>query len=279
MTRDPLELLALGCDGAAIKAAFAELDAAALASIDNGPSARLLARWETTRSFAADGSLEPAAVEAFVSALTKEFGQEPPRWWVEQLASAKLRGGDEQGPPHYDVGFTEQGDRRGPLVRGPGRTKVRPSHARAIGASQGALFFRIGMDSVRLGSLPGLPDATIEIARARAESGVYFVQFYRGGFSFPLRAIGPDGRERWKAEVCGPDRTVPGEGYRSLTVEVVVLEPSPGPDEKPEIEGTSSGATGIAVFTAESYGVALDVFDPQTGARTLAWSSDFWFAR
>lgn len=33
------------------------------------------------------------------------------------------------------------------------------------------------------------------------------------------------------------------------------------------------------VFTAESHGVALDVFEIDSGDRSLAWSSDFWFWR
>lgn len=34
-----------------------------------------------------------------------------------------------------------------------------------------------------------------------------------------------------------------------------------------------------AKFTAESHGVALDVFDVEAGTRTISWSSDFRFAR
>jgi hypothetical protein len=104
----------------------------------------------------------------------------------------------------------------------------------------------------------------IEHARARAGTTIYYASFSQGsgGFRFPLRAVGPDGTLAWTAEVCGPDRRILA-GHGHLTVEIVVLD---------------SGA-GIAVFTAESHGVALDVFDPQTGKRTLAWSSDFWFAR
>src|SRR5690606_25225933 len=138
----------------------------------------------------------------------------------------------------------------------------------------------LSMGRVELGPLPTEPDATLEISRARAGSTLYYASFSRGsgGFRFPLRAIDGNGRERWQAEVCGPDRKILG-GLGYLTVEIVVLEPPPDPGVAPGSKQPSSGATGIAVFTAESHGVALDVFDPQTGARTLAWSSDFWFAR
>jgi hypothetical protein len=272
------ESLALACDGAAIKAAFAKHDAAALAAIDAGPSARLLARWETAREFGKDGQIERAAVDALVAALTSELGSAPPSWWVDQLAAAKQYDGKD--PPYYDVGIGENSDRRGELVAGPGSTRVRPNMAMVLSGANGKLYFDLSMGRVELGPLPSDPDATIEVARARAGSTLYYASFSRGsgGFRFPLHAVGSDGRERWQAEVCGPDRKIlAGVGY--LTVEIVVLEPPPGPDEKPGEKRASSGATGIAVFTAESHGVALDVFDPQTGARTLAWSSDFWFAR
>ena len=277
---ETLEPLALRCDGAAIKAAFAELDPAALAGLDHGPSTRLLARWESTRRFGDDGSIDSAAVEAFALALARELGQEPPRWWVEQLAAAKLRPGDDQGPPYYDVGMTESGDRRGELVPGPGSTRVRPNMAAVLSESNGQLYFDLSMGRLELGPLPSDPDATLELARARAGSVIYYASFSRGsgGFRFPLRAIAHHGGEQWQAEVCGPDRKILG-GLGYLTVEIVVLEPAPGPDEKPGMKIASSGATGIAVFTAESHGVAVEVFDPKTGARTLAWSSDFWFER
>lgn len=275
-----LEPLALRCEGAALATIFAKLDDAALAAIDDGPSARLLARWEAARSFTADGSLEPDAVASWVDALTRELGSEPPRWWIDQLAAGKQRPGDERGPPYYDVGLTEHGDRRGELVAGPGTTRVRPGVAMGLSESGGKLFFDLSMGRVELGPLPVEPDATIELARARAGSILYYATFSRGsgGFRFPLRAIGPDGRDRWQAEVCGPDRQILG-GLGYLTVEIVVLEPPPEPGVEPGMKLPSRGATGIAVFTAESHGVALDVFDPQTGARTLAWSSDFWFSR
>jgi hypothetical protein len=273
-----LESLALQCDGVTIKAAFAKLDAAGLAAIDEGPSARLLARWEGTRKFAANGLIERAGVETFVAALTTELGSAPPSWWVDQLAAAKQY--DGQDPPYYDVGLSEHGDRRGELVAGPGTTRVRPGMAMVLAGGNGKLYFDLSMGRVELGPLPSDPDATIEVGRARAGSTIYYASFSRGsgGFRFPLHAIGSDGRERWQAEVCGPDRKILA-GHGHLTVEIVVLEPPPAADEKPGEKRASGGATGIAVFTAESHGVAVEVFDPQTGARTLAWSSDFWFAR
>jgi hypothetical protein len=275
---ESLEPLALRCDGEAIKAAFARLDPAALASVDDGPSARLLARWESTRQFATDGTIERAIVEAFVVALAAELGQQPPRWWVEQLAAAKQYEGKD--PPYYDVGRTENGDRRGELVPGPGTAQVRPNMASVLTASDGKLYFDLSMGRLELGPLPTEPDATLELTRARAGSTIYWASFSRGsgGFRFPLRAIAYSKGEQWQAEVCGPDRKILG-GLGYLTVEIVALEPAPDPGSKPGEMRPSSGATGIAVFTAESHGVAVEVFDPQTGARTLAWSSDFWFSR
>lgn len=275
---DNLEPLALACDGAAIKAAFATLDPAALAALDHGPSSSLLARWESTRRFGDDGVIERAAVDAFVVALTTELGKEPPRWWVDQLASAKQYDGND--PPYYNGQMSESGDRRGELVAGPGNTRVRPGMATALSESGGKLYFDLSMGRLELGPLPADQDTTLELARARAGSTIYYANFnrYSGGFRFPLRAIAFSKGEQWQAEVCGPDRKVLG-GIGYMIAEIVVLEPAPDPSSKPGEMRPSSGATGVAVFTAETHGVAVEVFDPQTGARTLAWSSDLWFAR
>ncbi|MFO7563987.1 MAG: hypothetical protein R6X02_15180 [Enhygromyxa sp.] len=276
---DELEPLARSCDGVAVAAAFAKLDAAALATRADGPSTRLLARWEAARSFSAEGSIEPGAVESFSEALKAELGSAPPRWWIEQLASAKLPADAGQSLPYYDVGSRESGDRRGELVPGPGSSSVRPDVAMALSETDGKLAFDLSLGRIELGPLPTEPDATLELARARAGTTLYYATFSRGsgGFRFPLRAIGSDGRERWRTEVCGPDRKILG-GLTYLTVEILVLEPPPDPAAA-GMKLPSRGPTGIAVFTAESHGVALDVFDPQTGERTIAWSSDFWFAR
>jgi hypothetical protein len=240
----------------------------------------LWARGEAARSFSADGSIEPHAVDSLIEELTRELGSVPPRWWIEQLASARLRPGADGGPPSYDVGFGKDSDRRGALVAGPGNLRVRSGVAMGLSGADGKLYFDLGIGRVELGPLPTDPDATLELARARAGSTIYYATFSRGagGFRFPLRAIGSDGQQRWQAEVCGPDRQILG-GVGYLTVEIVVLEPPPEPGSAPGMKLPSAGVTGIAVFTAESHGVALEVFDPQTGARTLAWSSDFWFAR
>lgn len=276
-----IEPLALRCDGAAVADALAAQDRAALealASGGEGPSTRLLARWEAARSFDADGTIDPEAVDAFADALTKELGAAPPAWWVEHLASGKLREGDDAGPLAYDPGGRKDGDRRGAWVPGPGATQVRPNLAAVLTTADGKLFFDLSMGRVELGPLPPEPHA-IEIARARAGSTLYYASFSRGagGARFPLRAIASDGTERWTAEVCGPDRQILG-GLGHLTVQLVVLEPPPDPDRAGQMH-PSSGPTGIAVYTAESHGVALEVFDPSTGERELAWSSDLWFAR
>jgi hypothetical protein len=277
-----LEPLALRCDGAAVAAAFADLDRGALRALaegGEGPSTRLLARWEVERrltpTHTASGSIAPASVTTFVRELTTELDHAPPAWWVEQLSSG-TRGSDEAAPLGYDVGLRDDADRRGPWVPGPGSTQVRPDMAAVLSTRDGTLFFDMSMGRVALGPLP--ETTAIEVARARAGSTIYYATFDRGagGARFPLRAVSSNGSEQWSTEVCGPDRQVLG-GLGYLTVEIVVLEPASDPAAQ-GLKLPSGESTGIAVFTAESHGIALDVFDPKTGTRTLAWSSDLWFA-
>jgi hypothetical protein len=268
-----LEALALACEGRELARRFVGLDDEALAAIA-GRSAGLLALWERARSFDAEVRIERAGVDALAAALERELGRPAPAWWLEQLASARRP--HRRDRPYYDVGRTDTGDRRGPLVAGPGTTKLREANAMVVSSSEGRLTFDLSMGRIELGALPSGPNAVLELARAHAGSTIYWSSFSpgMGGFRFPLHAVDPQG-QRWTAEVCGPDRQLLA-GLDWLTVEIVVLEP---PLAEPGVMQTSSGATGIAVFTAESHGVALDVFDPSTGARVLAWSSDFWFAR
>lgn len=275
---DPLEALALRCDGRAIAAAFAGSDLTQLAQGDAGPSVRLLARWEAARAFDDAGALRPDALASIAAALEAELGQPPPAWWLDHLGAAHLRPGASAGPPYYDVGLRAGGDRRGDLVKGPGNLSVRPKDAALLSASDGELYYDLSAGRLGLGPLPEGPGATLEIGRAPAGSTVYYATFERGsgGFRFPLHAVELGG-ERWRAEVCGPDRQIlGGQGY--LSVEIVVLG-VPAPAASPGVMRPPPKSTGIAVFTAESHGVALDFFDPKSGARTLAWSSDLWFTR
>jgi hypothetical protein len=281
-----LDALALACEGATLRERFAahtpaQLDALATAA---PPSLALLAGWERGRSFGADGVLAQASVDRLAEQIEAELKLAPPRWWLEQLASGRQREGDETGPPYYDVagdvGLREQADRRGAWEQGPGGLRVRPGGAMVLSAAKGMLSFDLSMGRVTLGPLPTDPGGAIEFARARAGTTIYYATFSpgSGGFRFPLRAIDSDSSVRWEAEVCGPDRKVLG-GLGYLSVEIVVIEsPPPDPDSR-AMPGRAATVTGVAVFSAESHGVALDAFDPQTGARTLAWSSDFWFAR
>jgi len=277
-----LDRLALACDGATLGSGWAALDPATLTGPKASASVRLLAHWEAERRFTAyptNNTLDPAAVTSFVAALTTELGQPPPTWWVEQLASGKHDGPDpDHGLSFYDVGMTANGDRRGDLVPGPGTTRIRPGVSSVLSESSGQLHFDLSVGRLELGPLPTDPGVAIEVGRAHAGSTIYYATFSpgAGGFRFPLRAVNYRTGPFWQAEVCGPDRQVLG-GLGYLTVEIVVLEPEVG--GKPGELRASSGATGVAVFTAESHGIALDVFDPATGDRTLAWSSDFWFAR
>jgi hypothetical protein len=292
-TTDPatLERLALACDGPALAAAFAALgwtgprralDPAALAATPElPPSTALLTRWEAGRRFDADGRLDPDAAAELIAALSAELGQAPPRWWAEQLASARRI--DDAEPPSYELGLASDGtrDRRGELQRGPGEVWVRGSDS-ALVASGDALAYDFSVARVELGPIPTAPDATLELARLPGASTLYYAQFNRGsgGFRFPLIALGSSGKPRWSAEVCGPDRKLLG-GVGYLIAEIVVITdgPSEPPASGPGPMRMPSEPIHIAVFTGESHGVAVDVFDPDTGARTLAWSSDLWFAR
>ena len=276
-----LEAQALGCDGAALAEVLGALhrtELEPLADSDVGVSTRLLARWELERSLEPDGTLTPSAIDAFVTAVSAELRREPPHWWVEHLRSGKRLPSDEQRVA-YDSRGTQTADRRGPLVAGPGDTQVRPEAARVLGAQAGKLTFDLSMGRVELGPMPSGSGIVIEYARARAGSTLYYAAFERGagGFRFPLWAVGSDGQLRWEAEVCGPDRQILG-GLGHLTTEIVVLEPPADPSES-GMKLPTGAPIGIAVFTAESHGVALDVFDPDDGTRTISWSSDLWFAR
>ena len=269
-----LDTLALACAGEELRVRFAELDLADHAA-HTAPSLRLLALWEQQRSFDTDGKIEATGVARFITELEHVVGQAPPLWWQEQLLSAKLRHGDEGGPPYYDVGLQGRGDRRGTRVTGPGDTLVREGAAGTLAAAKGQLGYDLSMGRVTLGPLPE-PGASIELDRAAAGTTIYWASFSAGsgGFRFPLHASSAAG-EQWSTEVCGPDRKIlGGRGY--LSAEIVVLEPrAPGSRKL----GSIQPPTGIAVFTAESHGLAVEVFEPSTGVRTMAWSSDFWFSR
>ncbi len=261
-----VEAMALRCDGAALL----ELGASAVAAVEGSaehPSARLLASWERVRTFA-DGAIDPGTVEAFVVELTDALDAAPPMWWVDTLKSA--RGGDHIATG-YDLKPRNDGDRRGAIESGPGGLRTRPNPL--LVASGDSLAYDLSMGRVKLGRLPDPPGAMVEVARARAGTTIYVASFDpgMGGFRFPLRAIASDGSERWTTEVCAADRKILG-GLGYQIVELVVLEDPPA---KP---GTISpgNARGLAVFTAESHGVTVEVFDLETGKRTLAWSSDLW---
>lgn len=260
-----VEALALACDGAALT----ELGPEAIAALqpdDTTTSASLLALWERERRFE-DGAIVPASVDAFVPALAAALDMQPPAWWVDTLKSA--RGGPNIATG-YDLGLVDGGDRRGPLRPGPGGVLVRPGLPVALSGS--ALAFDLSMGRVELMPVPERPGTALEVARAHAGSTLYVAAFEPsvGGFRFPLRAVGSDGKERWSTEVCAADRKVLG-GHGAMIVEVDVIEdPPPNPRVK-----SMPRPHGIAVFTAETHGVTVEVFDLE-GRRTLAWSSDLW---
>ncbi|MEM6996403.1 MAG: hypothetical protein AAF721_38215 [Myxococcota bacterium] len=115
------------------------------------------------------------------------------------------------------------------------------------------------MARVTLGPLPDRPGQTIEVSRASAGTTLFVAEFdaATGGMRFPLRAVDATGAERWRTEICGPDRQSL-EGVGHMTVQIVVYEDR------------------VLVFSAESHGVALDVLSAETGARLVAWSSNLW---
>ncbi len=269
-----VESAALACDGATLT----EMGLEKLAALDPAtlpPSAALLATWESARAFTAEGTLEPAAVEALTEAVTTALDHAPPTWWREQLASAQRREGSE--PPFYDAGVTKHGDRRGAWKEGPGGLRVRSGATDLLVEQDGQLAYDFSVARAELGPIPSEPGTALEHTRAHAGSTVYFAMFpvASGGFPFPLQAVTNRSEKSWTAQVCGPKRTALN-GLGHLTVELVVLEDPPSG----RLEMTASPPpSGVAVFTAETHGVALEVFDVETGKRTLAWSSDLWFSR
>lgn len=252
---------ASACDGAAVKSALTDLTQAqleALADRADDPDAKLLALWEAERNFGDDGKLDPAAAKAIVEAIARELGTTPPAWWGAHLASAHRY---DTGVVYYDSARTKDGgDRQGGLVRGPGGSWIRPGDAMVLVESSGGLAIDLSIERMSLGPLPS-KGQSLEVGRAGRGTTIYVARFEAatGGFRFPLTAHTPEGL-KWSAEVCGPDRKIlAGIGW--LTVEI------------------SANKDTVLVFSAESHGVALDVFDAEDGARVFAWSSDFWFNR
>jgi hypothetical protein len=260
-----VQALAIACDGPALM----RLGSPAIAAIEEDEStlsANLLAQWERQRTFI-DGSISAKSVDAFVPALAAALDTAAPKWWVDTLKSARGGAGTATS---YDLGLVDGGDRRGPLRPGPGGVMIRPSLA--VVESNGALAYDLSMGRVELMPLPETQGTAVEITRAYAGSTLYVAAFEpaSGGFRFPLRAVRSDGTDVWSTEVCAADRKVlGGKGY--MIVELVVIEDPPA---KPGTMG-STNPRGIAVFTAESHGVTVEVFDLK-GTRTLAWSSDLW---
>ncbi len=264
-----VEAEALRCDGPALM----QRGAAALSSLSPDhapPSAALLAQWEAQRRFDHNGRIEEAAVDNMLPRFSAALRMAPPQWWVDTLKSA--RGGDGTTTA-YDLQIAQSGhgDRRGELKRGPGGVLIRGTSP--LVESGGTLAYDLSSARVELGPIPASPGTAIEVTRARAGTTLYVAMFEpgSGGFRFPLRAVGSDGAQRWTTEVCAADRKVlNGRGY--MIVQMVVLEDPPA---KPGVMAQSN-PRGLAVFTAESHGVTVEVFELETGARTLAWSSDLW---
>lgn len=264
-----VEAEALRCDGPALMQRGASA-IGALSPDDAALSASLLAAWERGRAFDDRGTIEPAGVDEMLPRFTAALGMAPPRWWVDTLKSAR---GGEGIATGYDLQMAQDGygDRRGKLSRGPGGVLIRGTSP--LVESDGMLAYDLSSGRVELGPVPSHRGTAIEVTRARAGTTLYVAMFEpgAGGFRFPLRAVASDGKERWVTEVCAADRKVLG-GLGYMVVQMVVLEDPPA---KPGVMSTSN-ARGLAVFTAETHGVTVEVFELDTGARTLAWSSDLW---
>lgn len=260
---------ALDCDGSALMRRRPET-LRSLNPDDSPPSASLLAAWEGVRTFDDDGRIQSSGVDSMIPRFASAVGVAPPAWWVDTLKSA--RGGDGLATG-YDLQITQGGlgDRRGELKLGPGNLLVRGSSP--LVENDGMLAYDLSVGRVKLGPIPDQRGTAIEVTRARAGSTLYVAMFDpgSGGFRFPLRAVDRDGHERWTTEVCAADRKAQG-GLGYMIVQLVVLE---DPPPKPGVMSTSN-PRGLAVFTAETHGVTVEVFELDAGTRTLAWSSDLW---
>lgn len=262
-----IETEALRCDGPALMTR----GASAIHALDpesSPPSASLLAAWERVRAFDEDGNIEAASVEQMLPRFADALSMAPPRWWVETLKSAR---GGEGVATGFNLGITNTGDRRGAL--GPGPSGIRVRSGVPLVESGGMLAYDLSMGRVELGPMPSAPAPTFEVTRARAGTTLYVATYDlgSGGMRFPVRAVDSDGKERWTAEVCAADRKVLG-GLGYMIVQMIVLEDPPA---KPGVMANSN-PRGLVVFTAETHGVTVEVFELETGARTLAWSSDLW---
>lgn len=280
-----IETHALRCEGAELEARLSALTPAqrvGLEAFTEAPSARLAAHWREARRFTEEGTLVPGAADSLASIVAEVTGHAPPRWWTDQLASAR-RPTAPDAVAGYDCGLgpasTRGGpgsDRRGPREMAPGGLLVRPAGMATVGVAEGRMFLDLSTSRVELGPAPTAPGTMIEHGRALGGSSIFYATFApgAGGFRFPLHAVDGRGNHRWQAEVCGPDRQMLG-GLGHLTVEIVVIastSTSPPGSMPAAVEPRA-----VAVYSAESHGVALDVFDPATGQRTLAWSSEAWF--
>ncbi|MEM6290982.1 MAG: hypothetical protein AAGA54_06935 [Myxococcota bacterium] len=264
----------LACNGDAL-AKVTPPQLRALSADDAAPAAaRTWAAWETARAFTADGTLEPNAVDALTAALVASLDTTPPRWWIEQLRSARTHGGR---PAAYDVGLEERGDRRGAWVDGPAGVRIRPENEAVLAEDDGHLAYDFSVGRARLVKAPDPPNMMAEVTRAHAGSTAFVATFAPGGGGFPfdVHAVGSDSTQRWTATACGPNRSSL-EGVGHLTVELVVLQDPPpsGGSMKP-----ARPVRGLAVFNAESHGLAVEVFNADTGEKTFAWTSDLWFHR
>ncbi len=264
----------LACDGPALLGHSAAHHHAQAKDASAPASARAWGMWEELRAFDDGGALAPPAVDAAVESLRAALQTSPPAWWVDQLRSARR---NDAALPYYNVGLTETGDRRGGWTARPGGLRIRPENDAVLVVDGEHLAYDFSVGRAQLMKAPQTPGSVAEVTRAHAGSTAFIATFEpsSGGFPFEVRAVDSQGVERWAVTACGPNRTVLG-GKGHLTVELIVLQdPAPrGTQMRP-----ASPIRGLAVFSAESHGLAVEVFDATHGHKTFAWTSDLWFHR
>lgn len=267
-----LERALRDCDGQALAGLRSHLGEDELAELEGdeqlAPAARVWARWER---IAHEGErADRMEVSEFGVEFERRFGISPPPWWLDQLSGGKP---SEGGPDSYDVGLGHDFDRRGSWKTLDSGGRIRADDAMVLGEQDGQLYVDLSSRRAMLGEAPK-SGWMVEYARPRGGLEVYLATFEpgQGGFPFPIRKIRNDEVD-WETRSCGTGRFELG-GLGHLTVDVVVIDENAGSAGRM----TPSKVTGVAVFSAESHGLSFELFDPETGERTAAFTSDLWSA-
>lgn len=207
---------------------------------ERGP-ASLQASWELHRKPAGKG-LDGTGVLKFFARVGDRLGNLP-MWWQTALKGATVH---DNGVTSYSLMDTLVARYAHEVPWGKAKVRV------PAGVVPG--------DIAREMVAPSMGDAShLEILRDKGSAFVVAFSAGSGGFPFEVHRV--DGtRVVWKGTACSAGRQVLG-GVGSLVVEMT----------------KQNGE--LVVWSAESHGVAVDVFDAETGAVTLRFSSDLWMAR